>query len=64
MPESVIRRLADEAAKAMKSKPVLDRLATESAMAVGSSPQEFAAFIAKEQARWKEVVEKAHIKAD
>jgi tripartite-type tricarboxylate transporter receptor subunit TctC len=33
-------------------------------MAVGSSPQEFAAFIAKEQARWKEVVEKAHIKAD
>ena len=64
MPEPVVRKLADEAAKAMKSRPVLDRLATESAIAVGSTPQEFAAFIAKEQARWKEVVQKAHIKAD
>jgi tripartite-type tricarboxylate transporter receptor subunit TctC len=64
MPEALVRKLADEAAKAMKSKPVLDRLATESAIAVGSTPQEFAAFIAKEQARWKEVVQKAHIKAD
>jgi tripartite-type tricarboxylate transporter receptor subunit TctC len=64
MPEALIKRLADEASKAMKSKPVLDRLAQESAIAVGSTPQEFAAFIATEQARWKEVVEKAHIKAD
>src|SRR6267378_1609963 len=34
------------------------------AIPVGSTPQEFAQFIAKEQARWKEVIQKAHIKAD
>ena len=64
MPDSVIRRLSDEAAKAVRSKAVLERLATESAIPVGSTPQEFAQFIAKEQARWKEVIQKAHIKAD
>ena len=32
--------------------------------AVGSTPKEFADFIAREQARWKEVVQKAHVKVD
>ena len=64
MPDSVIRSLSDEAAKAVRSKAVLERLATESAIPVGSTPREFAQFIAKEQARWKEVIQKAHIKAD
>jgi len=64
LPDSVIKRLSGEAAKAVRSKAVLDRLATESAIPVGSTPQEFAQFIAKEQARWKEVIQKAHIKAD
>jgi tripartite-type tricarboxylate transporter receptor subunit TctC len=64
MPDSVIRKLSEEAAKAVRSKAVLDRLATESAIPVGSTPQEFAQFIAKEQARWKEVIQKARIKAD
>jgi len=64
MPDSVIKRLSDEAAKAVRSRAVLERLATESAIPVGSTPREFAQFIAKEQARWKEVIQKAHIKAD
>jgi len=64
MPDAVVKRLSEEAAKAVRSKPVLDRLATESAIPVGSTPREFAQFIAKEQARWKEVIQKAHIKAD
>jgi len=64
MPDSVIKRLSEEAAKAVRSKAVLERLATESAIPVGSTPREFAQFIAKEQARWKEVIQKAHIKAD
>ena len=64
MPDAVVKRLSEEAAKAVRSKAVLDRLATESAIPVGSTPREFAQFIAKEQARWKEVIQKAHIKAD
>ncbi len=64
MPDAVVKRLSEEAAKAVRSKAVLARLATESAIPVGSTPREFAQFIAKEQARWKEVIQKAHIKAD
>ncbi|HXM82650.1 MAG TPA: tripartite tricarboxylate transporter substrate binding protein [Burkholderiales bacterium] len=64
MPDSVIKKLSEEAARAVRSKVVLDRLATESAIPVGSTPDEFAQFVAKEQAHWKEVVQKAHIKAD
>ena len=64
MPDSVIRSLSEEAAKAVRSKAVLERLATESAIPVGSTPREFAQFIGKEQARWKEVIQKARIKAD
>jgi len=64
MPDAVVKRLSGEAAKAVRSKAVLERLATESAIPVGSTPQEFAQFIAREQARWKEVIQKAHIKAD
>jgi len=64
MPDAVVKRLSEEAAKAVRSKAVLERLATESAIPVGSTPREFAQFIAQEQARWKEVIQKAHIKAD
>ena len=64
MPDAVVKRLSEEAAKAVRSKAVLERLATEGAIPVGSTPREFAQFIANEQARWKEVIQKAHIKAD
>jgi tripartite-type tricarboxylate transporter receptor subunit TctC len=63
-PEAIVRRLSEEAAKAMKSPAMVERLAVESAISVGSTPQEYAQFIAREQARWKEVIQKAHIKAD
>jgi len=64
MPPAIIKRLADEAAKAAKTPALLQRFAAEDAEAVGSSPQEYAQFIAKEQARWKEVIERAGVKAD
>jgi len=63
-PPPIIKRLADEAAKAAKTPALLQRFAAEDAEAVGSTPQEYAEFIAKEQARWKEVIERAHVKAD
>jgi tripartite-type tricarboxylate transporter receptor subunit TctC len=63
-PPSIIKRLADEAAKAAKSPALLARFAPEDAEAVGSTPQDYAQFIAKEQARWKNVIEKAGVKAD
>jgi tripartite-type tricarboxylate transporter receptor subunit TctC len=63
-PMPVIRRLAEEAARAAKQRSVVDRLAPDSAEAIGSSPEEYAAYIASEQKRWSEVVRKANIKAN
>ncbi|HSA72217.1 MAG TPA: tripartite tricarboxylate transporter substrate-binding protein [Burkholderiales bacterium] len=62
-PAAVIRRLAEEAARAVKQPSVLERFAADDAEGVGSTPQEYASFIAAEQARWSEVVRKAGIKA-
>jgi tripartite-type tricarboxylate transporter receptor subunit TctC len=63
-PEPVIRRLADEAAKAAKSALVLERFKSDDAEPVGSTPAEYAAFIKKEQERWAKVVRAANIRAD
>ena len=64
MPPAIIKRLADEAGKAAKTPALMQRFAAEDAEAVGSSPQEYAAYIAREQARWKDVIERAGVKAD
>ncbi len=64
VPAAVIRRLADEAARAAKQASVAERLAVDDAEAVGSTPEEYAAFIASEQKRWGEVVRRANIKAE
>jgi tripartite-type tricarboxylate transporter receptor subunit TctC len=63
-PPAIVKRLADEAAKAVKSPAVAERFAVDNAEAIGSTPQEYAQFVAKEQARWKEVIQKANVKAD
>jgi tripartite-type tricarboxylate transporter receptor subunit TctC len=63
-PEAVVRRLAAEAAKAAKSPLMRERLAVDDAEPVGSTPEEYAAFIKREQERWSKVVRTAHIKAD
>lgn len=63
-PAAIIQRLADEAAKAAKHPSVAARFAADDAEGIGSTPQEYAEFIAAEQARWGEVVRKAGIKAN
>jgi tripartite-type tricarboxylate transporter receptor subunit TctC len=63
-PQAIVDRLAAEAAAAVKTPMVQERFAVDSALGVGSTPQEFAEFIKQEQARWSEVVRKAGIKAD
>ncbi len=63
-PPAIIKRLAGEAAKAVKSAAVTERFKADDAESIGSSPQEYADYIAKEQARWKDVIQKAGVKAD
>jgi len=62
-PPAVIKRLSEEAAHAVRQPSVLERFAADDAEGVGSTPEEYAAFIAAEQKRWGEVVRKANIKA-
>jgi tripartite-type tricarboxylate transporter receptor subunit TctC len=64
VPAPIIKRLAEEAAKAARVQSVKDRFAHDDAEAVGSTPEEYARFIAEEQKRWGEVVRKANIKAN
>lgn len=63
-PPEVVRRLQEESGKALRSSAVTERFATDNAVGGGGPPQEFAAFIAREQATWKEIVKKAGIRAD
>lgn len=61
-PQAIITRLQQECAKAMKAPDVMAKHEAESATPGGGTPKEYGDFVAKEQARWKEVVIKAGIK--
>jgi tripartite-type tricarboxylate transporter receptor subunit TctC len=62
-PAAVIKRLSEEAAHAVKQPSVLERFAADDAEGIGSTPEQYAAFIADEQKRWGEVVRRANIRA-
>jgi tripartite-type tricarboxylate transporter receptor subunit TctC len=64
VPAAIIKRLAQEAAKAANNPSVAERFKVDDAEAVGSTPEAYAAFIASEQKRWGEVVRKANIRAN
>jgi tripartite-type tricarboxylate transporter receptor subunit TctC len=57
-------KLAAAAARAVREPAALERLQADAAIAVGSTPAEFAAFIATERERWKPVLARAKVKPD
>jgi len=61
---AAVDRLAVAAARAVHEPAALERLNGDAAIAVGSTPAEFAAFIATERARWRPVIARAKIKPD
>jgi tripartite-type tricarboxylate transporter receptor subunit TctC len=63
-PKAHLERLEAEAVKAAQGKAVADKLSQETALAVGNTGREFAAFIASEQGRWKPVIARAHIRPE
>ncbi|HXN16356.1 MAG TPA: tripartite tricarboxylate transporter substrate binding protein [Usitatibacter sp.] len=63
-PREVVSKLNREINKALQSSAVTARYAADNAIAEIGTPGEFSAFIAKEQARWKDVVRKADIKIE
>jgi tripartite-type tricarboxylate transporter receptor subunit TctC len=63
-PKANVAKLEAEAIKATRGALVTDKLAADTALAVGSTGAEFEAFIKTEQARWKQVIARAQIKAE
>jgi tripartite-type tricarboxylate transporter receptor subunit TctC len=63
-PKGNVARLEQEAIKATRSNVVADKLGQETALAVGNTGAEFAAFIQAERARWKPVIARAQIRPD
>ncbi|MFM1990905.1 MAG: hypothetical protein RJA99_3862 [Pseudomonadota bacterium] len=63
-PEAIVRRLADECGRALRASAVTERFASDAAIGVGSTPEQYAAFVRTEQKRWGEVVRRAGIKPD
>ena len=57
-------KLAAACAAAVRAPAAVERLNHEAAIAVGSTPAEFAKFIADEQKRWKPIIARAKIKPD
>jgi tripartite-type tricarboxylate transporter receptor subunit TctC len=62
-PAEVVKRLQEEAYKALKSSSVTERFATDNAVGGGGPSSEFAAFIQREQSIWKDIVKRASITA-
>lgn len=63
-PQPVIKRLHEEAVKALNTPTVKARLLEDASVPVGSAPAEFAKFIKDERARWGDVVRSAKIRAE
>ena len=61
---AIVKRLYEELAKIARSPEVKDRLEAQGAEVKGTTPEEFAAFIHSERARWGKVIRAAGVKAE
>lgn len=63
-PQPIVRRVHDDAMKAIRSKELIQQLESQGAEPVGTSPQELQKFIASEIAQWSRLVKQAKITLD
>jgi tripartite-type tricarboxylate transporter receptor subunit TctC len=63
-PRTIVARLHDVAVRALRSPEVTEKLEAAGNEIVGSGPDEFAAYIISEKAKWAETVEAAGIKVE
>lgn len=63
-PSDVIRRLHGEIIKAMNVPEIREKLIAQGTDPVGSTPEEFGAFMKSETAKWARVIKAANIRAD
>jgi tripartite-type tricarboxylate transporter receptor subunit TctC len=63
-PRAIVQRLHAETVRALAQPDTRERLATLGAEAVGSSPEEFRAFVKAEIAKWARLVKEAGLKVE
>jgi tripartite-type tricarboxylate transporter receptor subunit TctC len=63
-PPAVLKRIHDAAVAALRSPALLDQFARVSGIAFPSTPEEYAAFLFEEQARWSTIIKAIGFKED
>jgi tripartite-type tricarboxylate transporter receptor subunit TctC len=63
-PKPIVARLASESMQVLKMPDVVERLSSQGAEPVGSTPEEFGAFVRSEIDKWANLVKVAKMKAD
>lgn len=63
-PRAVVTKLHAAAVAAMKAPEVQEKLASQGALLIGDTPEEFAAYMASEIRKWTKVVQAAGIKVN
>jgi tripartite-type tricarboxylate transporter receptor subunit TctC len=64
LPKDVLARLNREIVRAVNAAKVRDKVAAQGNFVIGDSPEEFAAYIRKESAKWGDVVKRARIRVE
>ena len=63
-PRDVLNRLHTELVKVLRMPDIKEKLSAQGSDPVASSPEEFAAFMKSETAKWARVIKEANIRAD
>jgi tripartite-type tricarboxylate transporter receptor subunit TctC len=63
-PKAIIDKLAQATDQALKTSAITSRFQKDDARAGGGTPEQFAAFIKREQATWERIVKKTGLKID
>jgi tripartite-type tricarboxylate transporter receptor subunit TctC len=63
-PKPIVVRLSTESIKVLKMPDVVERLSSQGAEPVASTPEEFGAYVRSEIDKWANLVKVAHMKAD
>ena len=63
-PKDVVGRLSSEVGKIVRSPDMVDKFASLGVLPVGNSPDEAAAFLKAEMAKWGKIIKEANVKLD
>lgn len=63
-PKPIIKKLADEVARIVRTPEMVEKLASQGAEPIGNSPEQFQQVITSEYAKWSAVLKKTGIKVE